>query len=376
VPERRTIVLAANSDWNIANFRGGLIRALKAAGYEPVIVAPQEPAAERRMRALEVARIPIAIQRSGLNPAADMLLLRSLRRLLKRLRPAAYLSYTIKPNIYGAIAAGSLGIPAFPNVSGLGTAFLRGRALQRFVTMLYRIGFRRAPVVFFQNSEDRDVFVGRRIVRAEQARVLPGSGVDLAHFAPGPPPQGPPTFLLVGRMLRDKGVLEFVEAARLLRSVLPDARFQLLGPIDEGNRTAVGHAEIDAWVREGLVEYLGSAEDVRPFIAASTAVVLPSYREGLPRSLLEAAAMERPLIATDVPGCRDVVENGVNGYLCSVRDSTSLADAMRRLAILPAEQRLAMAQAARRKVQERFSEELVVAAYLDALSCIAAEAGT
>jgi glycosyltransferase involved in cell wall biosynthesis len=177
-------------------------------------------------------------------------------------------------------------------------------------------------------------------------------------------------------MLRDKGVLEFIEAARLLRSVLPHARFQLLGPIDEGNRSAVGHAEIDGWVREGLVEYLGSAEDVRPFIAASTAVVLPSYREGLPRSLLEASAMERPLIAADVPGCRDIVDEGVNGYLCRVRDAASLADAMRRLAQMPAEQRLAMAQAARRKVQERFSEELVVGAYLDALSRILAEPGT
>jgi glycosyltransferase involved in cell wall biosynthesis len=305
-----------------------------------------------------------------------MLLLRRFRSLLKRLRPAAYLSYTIKPNIYGAMAAGVLGIPAIPNVSGLGTAFLRGGALQRFVTMLYRVAFRRAPVVFFQNSEDCDVFVNRRIVRADQARILPGSGVDLAHFAPTPPPQGPPTFLLVGRMLRDKGVLEFIEAARLLRSVLPHARFQLLGPIDEGNRSAVGHAEIDGWVREGLVEYLGSAEDVRPFIAASTAVVLPSYREGLPRSLLEASAMERPLIAADVPGCRDIVDEGVNGYLCRVRDAASLADAMRRLAQMPAEQRLAMAQAARRKVQERFSEELVVGAYLDALSRILAEPGT
>jgi glycosyltransferase involved in cell wall biosynthesis len=222
--------------------------------------------------------------------------------------------------------------------------------------------------VFFQNDEDRELFVDRRIVRPEQARVLPGSGVDLERFAPAPLPGGPPTFLFIGRLLRDKGVVEFVGAARLLRSDFPDARFQLLGGLDEGNRTAIRQAEIDSWVAEGVVEQLGTTDDVRPFIAAANAIVLPSYREGLPRSLLEAAAMARPLIASNVPGCRDVVEDGVNGYLCAVRDAGSLAAAMRRLAQLPPAQQLAMGEAGRRRVQERFSESFVVRAYLDVLA--------
>jgi glycosyltransferase involved in cell wall biosynthesis len=364
----RRIVLSANSDWNIANFRQGLIRALKAAGYKPAVIAPQDPAAETRMEALGVERIPIRIDRSGANPWADFKLVAEYRRLLKQLRPAAYLGYTIKPNVYGSFAAASLGIPALPNVSGLGTAFIRGGPLQQIVVQLYRIGFARAPVVFFQNDEDRQLFIGRRIVRADQARVLQGSGVDLDRFAPAPVVDEPPTFLLVGRLLRDKGVVEFVDAARLVRASLPQARFQLLGPIDEGNRTAIGRKELESWVAEGIVEYLGTTDDVRPFIAASSAVVLPSYREGLPRSLLEAAAMARPLIATDAPGCRDVVEDGVNGYLCSVADVESLAKAMLRFAHLPFEGRLAMGNCARRKVQERFSEELVVAAYLEVLA--------
>jgi glycosyltransferase involved in cell wall biosynthesis len=365
---RRTIVLSANSDWNIANFRQGLIRALRDAGYEPVVIAPPDPAAETRMQALGVERIPVRVERSGVNPWADLQLLFAYRRLLKRLRPVAYLGYTIKPNIYGSLAAASLGIPAIPNVSGLGTAFIRRGLLQRIVTPLYRFGFRRAPVVFFQNAEDRQLFVDRRIVRTDQARVLPGSGVDLERFVPAPLPEGPPIFLLVSRLLRDKGVREFVEAARSLRSALPTARFQLLGPIDEGNRTAISPVELDRWVEQGVIDYLGTTDDVRPFIAAASAVVLPSYREGLPRSLLEAAAMARPLIAADVPGCRDVVEDGVNGYLCAVRDAASLAGAMWRLAELPIAQRLAMGKAARRKVQERFSEEFVVHAYLDVLA--------
>ena len=367
----RTVILSANSDWNIANFRGGLIRGLRRAGYEPVVIAPQDPAADRRMSELEVERIPVRIERSGLNPVADLGLFLTYRRLLKRLRPAAYFSYTIKPNIYGCLAAASLGIPAIPNVSGLGTAFIRNGLLQQIVVRLYRLGFRRAPIVFFQNDEDRQLFIDRRIVRADQARVLPGSGVDLERFAPAPPAEGAPTFLLIGRLLRDKGVVEFVEAARMLRSTLPQARFRLLGPIDEENRTALRAAELQSWVEEGVVEHLGTTDDVRPFIAAATAVVLPSYREGLPRSLLEAGAVGRPLIASDVPGCRDVVEDGLNGYLCAVRDAASLASAMRRLAELPADERRAMGEAARRKVQERFSEELVVRAYLELLSHIA-----
>jgi glycosyltransferase involved in cell wall biosynthesis len=333
-----------------------------------VVIAPHDPTADGRLRDLDVERIAIEIDRSGINPVKDLRLVARYRSLLKQLRPAAYLGYTIKPNIYGSFAAASLGIPALPNVSGLGTAFIRGGPLQTVVTQLYRAGFRRAPVVFFQNDEDQRLFVDRRIVRRDQALVLPGSGVDLERFTPAPLPAGRPTFLFIGRLLRDKGVVEFVDAARTLRSELPDARFQLLGAVDEGNRTAIRQPELDSWIAEGVVEHLGTADDVRPSIAEASAVVLPSYREGLPRSLLEAAAMARPLIASDVPGCRDVVDDGINGFLCAVRDVGSLTAAMRRLAQLPRRQQLAMGEAGRRKVQERFSEALVVNAYLDVLA--------
>jgi glycosyltransferase involved in cell wall biosynthesis len=369
----RRVVLAANSSWNIVNFRAGLIRALKRDGYEPVVVAPLDEAAESRMGELGVERIVVGIERSGLNPIADLRLLGEYRRILKRLRPAALLGFTIKPNIYGCIAARSLGIATIANISGLGTVFIRRGLLLAFVTRLYRFGLSRAAIVFFQNPDDRALFIERIMVRPEQARLLPGSGVDLDRFAPAPQPLGPPTFLLIARLLGDKGVREFVEVARSLRAELPDARFQLLGPIDEGNRTAIARAEIDAWVGQGVVDYLGETDDVRPFVAAASAVVLPSYREGLPRSLLEAAAMARPLIATDVPGCREVVEDCINGFLCEVRDSESLAKAMRKLAKMPVSKRSAMGDAGRRKVQEQFSETVVIRAYLDALDTLAGE---
>ena len=367
-PHNRTIVLSANSDWNIANFRVGLIRALQRAGYTPVVIAPRDELVDARMNELGVERIAIRIERSGLNPFADLMLFRSYRRLLKSLRPAAYLGYTIKPNIYGSLAAALLAIPAIPNVSGLGTSFIRNGPIQKIVTYLYRLGFRRAPVVFFQNEEDCRLFIERRMVKPGQARIVPGSGIDLSRFTPTALRDEPPVFLFVGRLLADKGVAEFVQAARMLRISLPGARFQLLGPIDEGNRTSIGRRELGCWDDEGVIEYLGAKDDVRPFIADASAVVLPSYREGLPRSLLEAAAMARPLIATDVPGCRQVVENGVNGYLCKTRDAGSLALAMKQLAELPQGEKLAMGNAARRKVEDQFSEEHVIRAYLEVLA--------
>jgi glycosyltransferase involved in cell wall biosynthesis len=204
-------------------------------------------------------------------------------------------------------------------------------------------------------------------VTGDCSRVVPGSGIDLDFFSFAPLPADPLRFLLVGRMLRDKGVREYVDAARSLRADFPQLRFQLLGGIDEGNRSAIPRAEIDAWVAEGLVDYLGRTSDVRPFLAASTIVVLPSYREGLPRTLLEAAAMGRPLLATNVPGCREVVEHGVNGIVCEARDSVSLAAAMKAYVRLPRPSLEAMGAASRHKVREQFGTECVVSAYLEVL---------
>jgi len=367
----RPVVLSGNSSWNIVNFRAGLIAALEDAGFEPVVIAPVDPPGEERMRRMGVRRIVVDMDRSGLNPFKDLRLLLRYRQLLAELRPAAYLGFTIKPNIYGAIAARLCGVPAIPNISGLGTVFIRGGLLGSLVSSLYRFGLAKAPVVFFQNADDLGEFVGRNLVRRDQARLLAGSGIDLDRFAPAPMPSGPLKFLLIARLLGDKGVREFIDAARLLRREGSNSCFQLLGPLDPANRTGIAGSELEGWIAEDTVEYLGETDDVRPFIAGSHVVVLPSYREGLPRSLLEAAAMGRPLVATDVPGCRHVVEDGVNGVLCAVRDAASLADAMRRMERMPAGRRAAMGHAARARVQAEFSETRVIQAYLDALAEVA-----
>ena len=368
----RPVVLAANSSWNIVNFRSGLVRALKAEGYQPIVVAPLDPAAEPRMAELDVQRIVVPIQRSGLNPLSDLGLLRKYSSILKRVRPVAYLGFTIKPNIYGGIAARSLGIPVIANISGLGTVFIRRGALLALVSRLYRFALKRAAVVFFQNPDDLELFVERKLVERAQARLLPGSGVDLDRFRASPIPSGPPTFLFIGRLLGDKGVREYADAARLLREELPDARFRLLGPLDPGNRSAIARSEVDQWVGQGFVEYLGESADVRPQVEEATAVVLPSYREGLPRSLLEAAAMGRPLVATDVPGCREVVKPGVNGLQCEVRNAASLAKAMKNMANMSDKDRARMGAESRRMVETRFSETVVIEAYLDALGKLGA----
>jgi glycosyltransferase involved in cell wall biosynthesis len=360
---QRTIVISANSIWNIVNFRGGLLKALAAQGIKVVIATPQGDPGKLPG---EVRNLPI--DRSGLNPLADALLAYRYFRLLREVRPCALLSFTIKPNIYGAIAARLAGVPSVANVSGLGTAFLKGGWFSRFVDILYRLAFARSHAVFFQNRDDRDLFLSRSLVTAANARLLPGSGIDLDRFAPAKPlGSEAPVFLFIGRLLADKGIREFVEAAQQTKARFPGVRFQLLGGLDPGNRTAVGEEELNQWVAEGTVEYLGPTEDVRSFIAEASAVVLPSYREGLPRSLLEGGAMARPLIATDVPGCRDIVEDGVTGLLCQVRSASSLAGAMARFAQMGVDQRQALGEAARRKVEAEFDERLVIEAYWEVL---------
>lgn len=252
----------------------------------------------------------------GLNPVEDLKLVQRFKRVYRSERPDVILSYTIKNNIFGALAAQASGIPFIPTVTGLGTAFLSGRPIRAITELLYWHAFRRLPAIFFQNEDDRALFVERKLIRSDQARVLPGSGIDLARFSPAVmPPSESPIFLLIARLLRDKGIVEFVDAARHVKAIFPTARFQLLGALGAQNRTAIDAATLGAWLEEGVVEHLGTTTDVRPYIAAASCVVLPSYREGAPRTLIEAAAMGRPVIATDVPGCRSVVDRDRSGFL-------------------------------------------------------------
>lgn len=361
------IVLSANSSWNIVNFRSGLIRRLVAHGHRVVVIAPIDESSSG-LAVLGAEHRPIKLNRSGLSPIEDGAVLVAYFRLLRELRPAAYLGFTAKPNIYGSLAARFLGIRVINNISGLGTAFMARGPLQFLVSRLYRLALARSATVFFQNPDDRAMFVERRLVTAGQARLLAGSGIDLDRFAPRSAVEGNPLrFLLVARMLRDKGVVEFVDAARILRREGRAARFALLGPADGDNRTAISPEQLTAWADEGVIDYLGAATDVRPFVADADCVVLPSYREGLPRSLIEAAAMAKPVITTDVPGCRAAIDAGETGLLCAARSAPSLAAAMAAMIDLGPDRRRAMGEAGRRKAEREFDERLVGDAYLAAL---------
>lgn len=362
-------LISINSAWNVANFRGGLIAAFHSTGLVVVAAAPEDEHVSR-IEALGCGFAALPMDKTGTNPVRDAALFVRYLRLFRRERPAIYLGFTPKPNIYGSLAAHLLGIPVINNVAGLGTAFIRGGWLNRVVKLLYRVALSRSRTVFFQNTEDLDLFVKEGLVRVEVARLLPGSGVDTARFSPQPDEplsDRPFRFLLVARMLGDKGVREYVEAARLLRTRYDRLEFQLLGFVDSANPTAISAAEIKAWCDEGVVRYLGEALDVRPHLAAADCVVLPSYREGTPRSLLEAAAMGRPIITTDAIGCRNVVDDGVNGCLCQPRDAGDLAEKMECLLALSIDARAAMGVAGRAKAVRDFDERIVIERYLEAI---------
>ena len=362
------IALAANDSWNVANYRAGLIRALQAAGYDVAVIAPEGEQSEA-VRALGVEFHSLPMRARGKSPAADLVLLMNFWRTLKAIRPQAFLGFTAKPNIYGSIAAGICGVPVINNISGLGAAFMRPGALREIVERLYRLALRRSATVFFQNSDDLQHFVERSLVTNSQAALLPGSGVDLAHFAPANSNGAKAvTFLLAARLLWDKGVGEFVEAARAMRREFPEVRFQILGIMERKSAAAVPLSKLQEWQREGVIEYLGAADDVRPAFAEADCVVLPSYyREGVPRVLLEASAMAIPVITSDMPGCREAVENGVTGFLCDPRSVESLVLAVKRVTEMTMEQRRSMGAAARTKMEAEFREEIVHRAYIDAL---------
>lgn len=366
------ILVTVNASWNLLNFRKSLLEALLADGHRITALAPRDESSVA-LEEMGCRFIPLDMDSKGLSPMRDLVLLTRFWRVFRQERPDAILGYTVKNNVYGALAARAAGIPFLPNVSGLGTAFLAQSWLQTLVKGLYRAAFAKVPVAFFQNQDDRALFVDAKLVERVRTQVLPGSGIDLDHFRPAPMPQGTGVrFLLIARMLKDKGVGEFVDAARIVKRTHPAAEFQLLGAAGAENRTAIDREVIDGWVREGVVEYLGTVEDVRPSIAAADCVVLPSYREGAPRTLIEAAAMARPVIATRVPGCTAVVEDGVTGLLCNVRDAEDLARKMRAFVDAEPAERARMGVEGRGKMEREYDQELVIAAYKGRLAAHAA----
>lgn len=366
-----TIVVSVNAAWNLVNFRQSLLRSLVVAGYRVVAVAPPD-GRESELEAAGVEFLSIRIDRRGMSPIADARLLLAYFRILRRLRPSAYLGYTIKPNVYGGIACRLLGIPRIANIAGLGTAFMQRDALNWVVRRLYATGLSGARRVFFQNCDDRAHFLAEGLVSEDRTALLPGSGVDLVRFAPRRrAPDGKTVFLLVTRLLRAKGVAEYVEAAATMRQRHGDAMvFRLLG-IPDYSSGGIDAEALEQWRRESDIELLEPVTDVRPVLADADCVVLPSYYpEGTPRSLLEAAGMGKAIITTDTPGCRDVVEQGVNGFLCEARSVGSLVDAMEAYRGLDDRERSRMGAASRAKAERDYDEQIVLERYAGELRAL------
>ena len=367
------IVLASNTSWNIVNFRANLVRLLIRDGYEVVVVAPYDERHAGEIRDLGCEYVPMPMDNKGANPFRDFCLFLAFWRLLRKIRPDCFLAFTIKPNVYGGLASHWMGIPVVNNVAGLGTVFIKRSWITPIAMWLYKIALQRSQKVFFQNDDDLKLFLAAKLVRDGQVEVLPGSGVDTKYFVPQCDrnrSQSRFQFLLIARLLWDKGVGEYVEAARLLLEKYPSTQFSVLGFLDVANRTAVSRQDIADWTSAGLIHYFGSATDVRPYIAAADCVVLPSYREGTSRSLLEAASMAKPIIATDVAGCRQVVEHEVNGYLVKVRDSKDLAEKMERMLLAGHDHRKEMGVRGREKMIHEYDEQLVLNRYRRAVEIL------
>ena len=365
--QNKTILIVANSSWNVVNFRMGLIRALQAEEFQVVVAAPLDidPA---NIKALGCEVFEVKVRAQSLNPLRDLGFVLQLFLILRQTGAQTCLFFTAKPNIFGGFCASLLDLHYINNISGLGSVFIENGFLSKVMILLYKLALKKSSCVFFQNRDDRDLFLQKNIVKSEQTKLLPGSGVNLQKFQPvlkiKKIDQEPFTFILISRLIKDKGVIEYIEAAKLVSKLHPDIQFKILGFLGVQNPTAISQEQMNEWLRLPFVHYLGSVDDVRPFIQDSDCVVLASYREGTPKVLLEAAAMGKPIITTNVPGCKEVVEDQLTGFLCDVRSAKDLAQKMCQMIELSFEERDRMGKLARLKMEKQFSEQFVIDRYL------------
>lgn len=364
------IALSSNTSWYLYNFRASTITALTGIGYEVVCFAPEDEYSDR-LRALGVRFVPVPLTTDGTRPLQEVMSIWHMFWLLRRSRPDYLFNFTVKMNIYFGLCAYLLRIPFSNNVSGLGTVFLHESFLHRQVRRLYGWVNRRARRVFFQNIEDRDLFNDEQMALGERVVLLPGSGIDMQRFAYTPMlSQSPFTFLMMARLIADKGVREFVQAARVIRDRHPNTRFVIIGPEAVRNRSAISNAEVTDWRNAGDIELPGPQDDVLPWLNDCHVLVLPSYREGMPRSVLEAAAVGRPAIVSDVPGCRQSIVPNQTGWLCRPRDAASLVSVMETVLSQAEGNPVWLEEFGRRaseRAQAEFSDAKVVQAYLATL---------
>ena len=377
MPSKRSIAFVANTSWSIYKFRLYLIKKLIEHGFSLYILAPRDEYTSQfeDMHGLNYIELE-KFRGKSLYPFHDIQLYRELLGHYREIQPDLIFHYTIKANIFGTLAAARTKCPSVSVVTGLGYAFSGNGLLQTSVQVIYRRVLQKNSEVWFLNSDDEGIFVKGKLVRKEKTFLLPGEGVDTEAFYPSPyepvnaagpgrPGKEVITFLFIGRIIKHKGILEFIRAAELLLNRGLAVRFQVLGFFDERNPVAVSQQQVEGWVDQKIITYLGHTDNVAPFIEQADCIVLPSYREGMPLSLLEGASMCKALIASDTAGCREVISDGVNGYLCRNKDSLDLADKMEKYYNLPPAAKRQMGIEGRSRIMERFTKEIITRIYLD-----------
>ncbi|MFN0015255.1 MAG: glycosyltransferase family 4 protein [Saprospiraceae bacterium] len=365
----KKILLVANTAWNLWNYRRALTRALQDAGFEVVLAAP----GDRFISLLETRFVSLQhLSRRSFSFFQNLRTLVELYRLFRRERPAVVLLYTVKPNILGNLAAWLAHSPTISVVEGLGHSGTSAARWRWLAAPLYRLALRSARRVIVLNRDDEQAFLYQKIAAPAQIVVIPGPGVDTDYFCPPPTPRrtsSPTVFLFCGRLLSEKGIHEFVEAAQMVSRSGWEAEFRVLGSPDPGNPATVLEEQVRDWQQAGIVQFIGAADDVRPHLAEADVLILPSYyREGVPRSVLEAMAMEKIIVTTDTPGCRDTVDAGKNGFLIPPRRADLLAQIMLHILALPPDEWSVMGKYSRTKVIREFSDAVVLPQYMALLN--------
>jgi len=366
----KRIAFVSNTSWYIYNLRLGVIRHLKELGYEILIISPEDTYTHYLISE-GYHYIHVKTDNKGKSLLKDINYFFRLLKIYKTYQPDFIFHYTIKPNIYGTLATRAAKISSIAVVSGAGYTFLNNGVLNYFSVLLYRLAMQYAEEVWFVNNDDIQEFVAKKIANQKKVKLLPGEGVNTQHFRPMDKTMltDDIVFLLSARLIWDKGIGIYVEAAKIIKEKYPNTQFHLLGFTDVENPNSISAAKIYEWHEQGYIRYLGKTEDVRPYIANCSCFVLPSYyREGVPRSLLEAAAMAKPIITTDNVGCREVVKHEYNGFLCKIKDVNDLAKKLEQVILASPERLAIMGQNGRRRVKQYFDEQLVIKEYIDKLN--------
>ena len=365
------IIFSSNISWSIYNFRTPLLKSLQEDGHIIYTVSSKDKYADKLIDE-GFFFDEVKLNNNSTNPFEDIKLVFQYYKLYKKIKPDVICHNAIKPNIYGTIAAGILGIPTVNNISGLGTLFIKKSFSTIVAKLLYRISQHFATVVFFQNNDDLKLFIENKLINIEKCKVIPGSGVDTDRFKPNSIINNNSSlrFLFVGRLLYDKGILEYVTAIKILKKSYPKVTFEVLGPLYENNSTSVNQKTLDSWTAGGNVNYLGETDNVQFFMEKADCIILPSYREGLSKVLLEASSMGIPIVTTNVPGCKDVVIDKETGFLCNPKDSKDLALQMEKIILLSRSERENMGRKARKRAIDYFDQKIIINIYKETINSI------